>query len=171
MYIHRYLEERKKKALLKRKGLNIEEVLEFSSLKGWHSNQTFQNSRYQVRAHTHTHTHTHKHTCPPDEVKFGEVVMAPPQLQAQPRGSKEVQPRKAKTLLLHQKFSQYDPSPAVQTCGQGLPVVGLKRKLQTCGQDLPVVGLKRKQDLEVERERAICLYRQEKKMREKRKHS
>ena len=142
--------------MLKRKRLNIEEVLEFNSLKGWHSNQTCQNYLIKcARTRTHTHTCTYTHTCPPDEVKFGEVVMAPPQLQAQPRGCKELQPRKPKILLLHQKFSECDPSPAVQTCVQVLPVVGLKRKW----------------DLEVERERAIRLYRQEKKMKEKRKQS
>ena len=78
--------------------------------------------------------------------------MAPPQLQAQPRGSQSC-PKGGKTLLLHQKLSQPESSSATKT--------GCRA----------VVGLKRKQDLEIERERAIHLYRQGKKVKAKRTQS
>lgn len=77
-----------------------------------------------------------------DEVKFGEVVKAPPHLQAKPRGSQS----HSKTLLLHQKIT---PSPHD-------PLVSKPRSRA------PTVGLKRKKDLEIEREHAISVYRQRK---------
>ena len=81
-----------------------------------------------------------------DEVRFGEVVQAPPQLKAKPRGS-QAKPSHSKLLLLHQKITSFP-----QDC------TACKPKTRT-----PTAGLKRKQDLEIERERVISVYRQRKK--------
>ena len=75
-----------------------------------------------------------------DQVKFGEVVQAPPQLKSKPRGSKPTTASKP-LLLLHQKMTaSHKPTHTP-----------------------PVVGLKRQKDLETERERVISVYRQIKK--------
>ena len=81
-----------------------------------------------------------------DEVKFGEVVSAPPQLQAKPRGC-WANPSHPKSLLLHQKVSSSSQGPATKPTSTRPPVVGLRRK----------------QDLEIERERVINVYRRKKK--------
>ena len=79
-------------------------------------------------------------------MKFGEVVQAPPQFQARPRDSKSKSARSG-SLLLHQKVS---PS--------------LQKYFSKSQSRLPAVGLKRKQDLEIERERAISVYRERKRI-------
>ena len=70
-----------------------------------------------------------------DEVRFGEVAQAPPQLKAKPR-----------------RRSKLDTG----SCPQSQPLH------QTTSKRV-VLGLKRKLDLELERERAISVYRQRKK--------
>ena len=79
-----------------------------------------------------------------DEVRFGEVVQAPPQLKAKPRGSVRTTGSFSKSLLLHRKLHREQTD-------------------KLTSNPSPVVGLKRKLDLEIERERAINVYRQTKK--------
>ena len=81
----------------------------------------------------------------PDEVKFGEVVSAPPRLSAKPRGHQGKE--RKEELLLHEKLKSATPDAMVA-----------KKPKQSVH-----VGLKRKQDLEMERDRVIQLYRQTKK--------
>ncbi len=81
-----------------------------------------------------------------DEVKFGEVVKAPPRLSARPRGS-DKKTRKVPQLELLKKLSTTPLAPGPP----GPP-------------DPPVhVGLKHKRDIEEERTRAISEYRMAKK--------
>lgn len=90
-----------------------------------------------------------------DRVKFGEVVQAPPQLKAKPRGSKTATPAAAaaaassKPLLLQQKMAGTPSQPVAQKSSNSSPPP-------------PRLGLKRQRDLEIERERVIAAYRKSK---------
>ena len=77
-----------------------------------------------------------------DEIKFGEVVTAPPRLAARPRGSQKKSSKGPTTLLLQEKLNPKEHASSVPN---------------------PAMGLKRKQDLVSEREKAIEMYRQTKK--------
>ncbi len=75
-----------------------------------------------------------------DEVKFGDIVKAPPQLSAKPRGGID---RKCSKRNVPTKDADLNPVP-IQ------------------------LGLKRKEDLKVERTRAIAEYRMAKKIKQNR---
>ena len=79
-------------------------------------------------------------------VQFGEVAHAPPQLSAKPRGTqKKSKGERIQSLLLQKSLDS--------------------KKLSNDAKEIPlpvVIGLKRKHDLEIERERAVEMYRQSK---------
>lgn len=85
-----------------------------------------------------------------DEIKFGEVAGAPPRLSAKPRGchKKTQRGEKQHKLLLQEKLK----SSAVSDT-----TVAKKSKQP--------MGLKRKWDIEAERDKAIQIYRQTKKLK------
>lgn len=78
---------------------------------------------------------------PTDEVKFGEVVKAPPRLSAKPRGAKDVSRKTPKHELL-------------KACSS----LATDTKLS-------IGGLKRQKDVEEERELVIRKYREMKKVK------
>lgn len=92
-----------------------------------------------------------------DDVQFGEVVSAPPQLLARPRGSVLKAKPNTKTLKPKPKASRSQDTETT-----------LKSNMLKTANSHPtevrsVVGLKRKQDIEDERERLIEEYRLSKK--------
>ena len=145
--LYRHLEERKKKALARRKGLCQDDIVEFSDLQGTYihySLSTVLCTGLRLGLGTgvfHGHIVWGMFVLFSDDVKFGEVVQAPPQLAAKPRGSKTSHSTSS-SLLLHHKTSLREDHNKVAR---------------------PSQGLKRKLDLETERERVINVYRHKKK--------
>ena len=140
----RRLEERRKRAVARRQGLSHDRNRDMEEKRGTH--YIFHPGLIYT-----PHTRTASTLSPQcidfeDEVRFGEVVQAPPELKAKPRGSQRSSAFPSQPLLLEEKMS------ASQRQSQ--------RTRSAPSQQ--IMGLKRKHDLKLEREHVISVYRKAK---------